>query len=80
MSLLKNIKDRMVLFVIGIVMTAVACFLFYYDFVGPKTVYSGNSLSYSIPIFFTGICCVLFAFDKKKKKEDDVRKEELPKQ
>lgn len=69
MSIWKNIKDRIVAFVIGVVMTVIGAILLYYDFFGRHEVYTDN-LSYSIPIFFTGIACILIAFDKKKKKED----------
>jgi hypothetical protein len=65
-SVLKNIKDRLVMFILGVVSTAGGLLLLYFDLFGKKDQWYTDNLNYSIPMFFIGITLVWLAFSKKK--------------
>jgi len=71
MSLLKNAKNRIVAFVVGVVLTAVGLIMLYYDFFGKKENWYSDTSSYSIAAFFIGLAALFIAFEKKKKPEQN---------
>ena len=66
MSFLKNTKNRIISFVVGVVLTAVGLIMLYYDFFGRKENSYSDTSSYSIAAFFIGLAALFIAFEKKK--------------
>jgi hypothetical protein len=71
MSVLKNIKDRLVMFIIGVISTAGSLVLLYWDLFRKKGQWYTDNMNYSIPMFFIGITLVCLAFAKKKAEPDN---------
>ena len=67
MSFLKNAKNRIIAFVVGVVLTAVGLIMLYYDFFGKKENSYSDTSYYSIAAFFIGIAALFISFEKKKK-------------
>ena len=71
MSFLKNAKNRIIAFIVGIVCTALGLIMLYFDFFGKKENWYSDTSSYSIAAFFIGIASLFIAFEKKKKPEQN---------
>ncbi|MBC7874759.1 MAG: hypothetical protein H7Y01_12225 [Ferruginibacter sp.] len=70
MSFLKNAKNRIIAFIIGIVFTVLGSVMLYLDFFGKKEQWYSDTSSYSIAIFFIGMAALLIAFEKKNKQQE----------
>jgi len=70
MSLLKNVKNRIIAFCAGVILTIAGAILLYFDFFGKKDQWYSDTSSYSYATFFIGIAALLIAFEKKKKEPD----------
>jgi|GEM_PF-2781124 len=71
MSRLKNAKNSIISFVIGIICIPAGLLLIYFDFFGKKDQWYSDTSYYSYATFFIGLACLLMAFEKKKKPTDE---------
>lgn len=66
MSVWKNIKQRLIAFVLGVILTIAGLIMLYYDFFGKHVNSYSSTTEYSIAAFFIGIALLAIAFSKKK--------------
>jgi membrane protease YdiL (CAAX protease family) len=66
----KNVKSRIIAFIVGIIFTPFGLVMLYYDFFGKKDQWYSDTSYYSWAIFFIGVASFLIAFERKKKTPD----------